>query len=146
MKILKRSGTFEVHIPPDVKPGFRKILRVNFPVFNKFVVFVSDDHNKLIKELRKCCQTEFITESDPGTQYGVTYSTEYPDKIIGIWLNAPKQKIDAKLANTIAHESVHAINTIFATAGVKTKPNNDETHAYHIGYLVEQITEWIIGG
>lgn len=43
-------------------------------------------------------------------------------------------------ADTVAHEAYHAICAMLAWAGA-TSPE-EETVAYHIGYLVKHITEW----
>lgn len=42
-------------------------------------------------------------------------------------------------ADTVAHEAYHAISAMLAWAGATPE---EETVAYHIGYLVKHITEW----
>ena len=43
------------------------------------------------------------------------------------------------LISTIAHEADHIVSFIFKRVGIKLDLDNDEPHAYLLGYIVEQI-------
>lgn len=48
--------------------------------------------------------------------------------------------IECELADTIAHESDHLCNQLFKGIGAEVDVNNDEPHAYLLGWTVKQIT------
>jgi hypothetical protein len=47
--------------------------------------------------------------------------------------------IEIEIIATIAHEAVHACNTIFESKGIRLDVNNDEPQAYFVDYLVKEI-------
>jgi len=49
-------------------------------------------------------------------------------------------EIECELADTIAHEAYHLCNQLFKSMGATVDVNNDEPHAYLLGWLVQQIT------
>ena len=48
--------------------------------------------------------------------------------------------VEAHIAETIAHEAVHACNQLYTNIGAVVDQNNDEPQAYLTGWLVQQIT------
>ena len=49
--------------------------------------------------------------------------------------------IECELADTIAHEADHLCNQLFKGIGATVDVNNDEPHAYLLGWIVKQITK-----
>ena len=49
--------------------------------------------------------------------------------------------IECELADTIAHEADHLCNQLFKSIGDTVDVNNDESHAYLLGWIVKQITK-----
>lgn len=49
--------------------------------------------------------------------------------------------IECELADTIAHEADHLCNQLFKSIGATVDVNNDEAHAYLLGWVVKQITK-----
>lgn len=49
--------------------------------------------------------------------------------------------IECELADTIAHEADHLCNQLFKEIGATVDVNNDEPHAYLLGWIVKQITK-----
>jgi hypothetical protein len=48
---------------------------------------------------------------------------------------------ECELADTIAHEADHLCNQLFKSIGATVDVNNDEAHAYLLGWTVKQITK-----
>jgi hypothetical protein len=51
-----------------------------------------------------------------------------------------KINIECEIADTIAHEADHLCNQMFKSIGATVDVNNDEPHAYLLGWIVKQIT------
>jgi hypothetical protein len=49
-------------------------------------------------------------------------------------------EIECELADTISHEADHLCNQLFKSIGATVDVNNDEPHAYLLGWTVKQIT------
>jgi hypothetical protein len=49
--------------------------------------------------------------------------------------------IECEIADTIAHEADHLCNQLFKSIGATVDVNNDESHAYLLGWIVKQITK-----
>ena len=49
--------------------------------------------------------------------------------------------VECELADTIAHEADHLCNQLFKSIGATVDVNNDESHAYLLGWIVKQITK-----
>jgi hypothetical protein len=49
--------------------------------------------------------------------------------------------IECELADTIAHEADHLCNQLFKSIGATVDVDNDESHAYLLGWIVKQITK-----
>lgn len=49
-------------------------------------------------------------------------------------------EIECELADTIAHEADHLCNQLFQRIGARVEVDNDEPHAYLLGWIVQQIT------
>ena len=105
--------------------------KVRIPLYGgSLFVMIADDYEKEKNELHKDWQPErndFMGHSEGN---GNTYVVILNKKYI-------RNEID--LVSIIAHEADHITSFIFKRVGIKLDLDNDEPHAYLLGYLVEQI-------
>jgi hypothetical protein len=106
-----------------------RFIIINFPVFSDYCVHVEITSN-LHKSISKypACQSDgdFCEEHSDALTIGT-------QEMSFIFL---KRHVDA---GTIAHEACHAVRNLLDTMGVGP---DSETHAYHVGYVVNKITKF----
>lgn len=81
-----------------------------------------------------------LSDETVRTSYAVTDSViekETYDYGVVIWLHKMKGITDG----TVAHEADHATNIIFKAIGAKVDVENDETHAYLVGFITDCISK-----
>ena len=106
-----------------------KITTIEFPVFGDYFIHV-EIFSDLQKTLLKYPQTQSI-EDEEGTDALTVHPRNEPVSFIFLKYNSS--------AGTIAHESWHAIRRMMQYFGVDIE---SETVAYHLGYLVNRITQF----
>ena len=98
---------------------------LTFPVFSKYkvtVIFTAD--------IPKACAKLGMTATPD--EAAVTITEEGTKRAYAVFAMRPD-------ADTVAHESYHVISAMLKWAGATP---DEETVAYHLGYLVKHITEW----
>jgi hypothetical protein len=105
-----------------------RIERIEFPVFSNFIVHaeVTEDIEKTMKKYPKIAEMSSVA-ADPLMDALTAYDGE---KICYVFFHS-----DADVG-TISHEAVHAVENMFECFNVDFK---GETPAYHIGYIVKRI-------
>jgi len=90
--------------------------------FHNLIVIQTDDFQAIEKE--------YGLRGGSPDYAAITFET---DDAIAVCFNS---KVDYSI---IAHESVHVCSYVFLGIGAKLELNNDETFAYLMGWVVEQI-------
>lgn len=113
---------------------------VKIPIYgNNLHIVITEDFMSDIVEINKKYFNEF-TEED--SVLGFSQQRGGSTLII---INVGKHKkiykkgFEIELIATIAHEAVHACNTMFNCIGAKLDSNNDEPQAYLIDFIVKEI-------
>lgn len=105
---------------------------IEFPILNYRVVVILTDDISASRESRK---TELGPVGEPISKYvdGMhSYDDYSPDSYIFI---SPEGRL-----GTIAHECYHVVDRMFRWIGAK---HENELTAYHLGYLTDEIIEFI---
>ena len=116
--------------PKSPKKSKSRFTIIEFPVFSNYWIhaeFASD----IAAATKKYPSTECVGEEALDTYEALTIHVEENCSFIFLKPNAS--------AGTIAHESYHAIKRMFDVMDVKKQ---NEVVAYHLGYLVDQITKF----
>ena len=107
---------------------------VEFPVFSDYIVHV-EITSDLKKSLSKYPQTEVIPDEESDHCEGmVVHDTDGCLSFLFLKHNAS--------VGTIAHESWHVIKRMLDVMGVEI---DSETTAYHLGYLVNKVFQFMRG-
>jgi len=113
---------------------------ITIPIYgNRLHICISSDFVKDIPEINKYFNNNF---DDADDVLGMSQQRGGHTLII---VNIEKHKrifkkdFEIEVFGTIAHESVHACNTIFEQNGIKLDMNNDEPQSYFIEYIVKEI-------
>ena len=120
---------------------------IKCPLYTTRVCFVVTDE---VKELHKRHpHIEELELEDPLFGHTIRTGIVIPNeeemaRCVFIVLNPNYKFGEFKFtAGCIAHECLHATNTILSHVGIKADYDNDEAQAYLMGYLTDQITEFI---
>lgn len=122
--------------------------RKPFPIYDSLYldIVVSDDLDKLntitdqsYKEIHQyyamACKTSFKSVSSRDRS-----KSGYKNSIT-IVLN-PNNEYNYITPGVIVHESVHAKNMVFERIGHRQKDNNDETEAYFVEYIFNEVNNF----
>jgi hypothetical protein len=110
-----------------------RITTVEFPVFSDIIVHV-ELTNDFDKTLSKYPCIEHMTGNNEDCEAMTVYG--HSGCVIFMFLK-PNVSV-----GTIAHESWHAIRAMFESIGVEIE---NETVAYHLGYLVNKVFRFVRG-
>ena len=111
-----------------------RLTHVEFPVFSDFIVHI-EVTSDFKKSFSKYPLTENIPEEECGSWEAMTAHDD-EGSISFLFI-----KPDASVG-TIAHESWHVIKRMLDTRGVDL---DNETVAYHLGYLVDKVFQFVRG-
>lgn len=109
-----------------------KEFHIDFPVFADYRVnvIVTQDIEKCMKKRKDCAGIEF-----EGDEAAITvHDEDVPQSLIIFGKHTD--------IGTITHESWHALFNMFKHMGAQLE---EETVAYHLGYLVNEIVKRVMG-
>lgn len=118
------------------------VKKMEFPLYGgNFWVVVSND----FKEANAVLKSETFSEDD---FYAHTCYRGVMNKALGyevrttvlVFNIAHPQGVSS---GTMAHEAVHAANTVMEYAGWKHDSSNDEPYAYLVGWIVDEVQKCI---
>ena len=114
---------------PDSTP-----LRVKIPIYPGYLYVVYTDN--FLQHGRTLGIEYALSINDC---LGITSRSKVKDKTTYVILLKHSQFEDY---DTISHEADHAVNYIFLNTGTESTNNNDEHHAYLLGWIVGQIQKY----
>ena len=109
-----------------------RFIIIEFPVFSSYCVhveFTKDIQNTM----RKYPSIEYTSWSDREDRDNDAVTVETDSKHMSFIFLKPSCS-----AGTVAHECWHAVHNMLETMGAEL---DNETVAYHLGYLVDQVTK-----
>lgn len=107
-----------------------EMLLIDLPIYRSEVnVYISDNIAATKVELGLP-----TIHNNPNT-CGYTNIDEYDNPYI-IFKGVPDNA-------TVAHETIHAVNLLFECRGIEVSTSDDENQAYHVGYIVNIIHNFI---
>lgn len=113
---------------------------IHEPLFNcDFLVQKGGSVNELIDTYSKKTGIVRTPLEEHSGRMGHTISCSHT-KAVGVWLN------DRASSGVIAHEVFHAVHSVMHRSGLKLNFQTDETFAYYIQFLVDEITKKLFKG
>lgn len=113
---------------------------ITIPIYgNRLHIIITEDFIKDIPKINKDFNNDFTEEDDV---LGMSQQRLGHTLIlinVGKHKRIFKKDWEVELVGTMAHESVHACNTIFNSKGIVLDSMNDEPQAYFTEYVVKEI-------
>ena len=105
-----------------------QIKKISIPIFRGSLTLVKDKDFKKVNKMYNCNVPEtFGAVTLENHDEGFEYVVAFVDSNVGL----------------LAHEAVHVCNYVFDNIGIQLDLKNDETQAYFIGWIVDEMDKFL---